>query len=698
MLKLQKWEKQLRNYSLVSRTAASLLLVGALAACGSSSNPAPEAAAPTTFAVSGTAATGAAFDGATITITGSDGTTYPAAGDPPIVTGTDGSYTITLPLTAKPPFVVTAVKSDISLVSVIAEAKDTTTNITPVTNLIASRLSSSGDPAMLAAEFLKDPKLLDLAKITASVAEVVKLIQPLMTAVGDDTDPLNGNIQAAVTAGTGADKMLDSLSITITPNSATTVNISVAVKQQLADGAQPEVISFGGGANATAPAAALATVDPAKLVSSGNAALIADLLQRMTACYAVAPADRVSTGGTAAADIKATECKDIFFGNDPASYLNNGAIVGKTGAFSGIFGTGVGAVFDLGSYEFTRGGDGATNGDLVIAYRTTNSSGIASYNTLAVRSDADKKLRAIGNQYVYDGGVNAKHELRTFIAQPSSDYYGTGFHLSVNNTLDAAGKSIFAKVLVTSPKGSVLTLVPSAGLGNLVLAKSSGPTRTSFLRISNAYIDQADSRNPAGADTTQFSSPTPATDDEIAGYGGQGSWQFDYYLASDPTTIAATQYYKTRARPLNIAELRTKSFAALADADIATIKASLATNTSGLFLPKSYLPSPVTGPLTVNWVVPAAALPPTVVSVTGGTTSLSYNDSATVASSSRTATVACSLASKADTHCTSGGDFAAGGFSVVQLWASDQTGREFASLHAFYALATPTTAVAVPVQ
>src|SRR3989304_2060 len=113
------------SYSSVFKTAASLLLVGLLAACSSSNDSAPAAPA-TTFTVSGTAATGAALAGATITITGSDDTSYPA-----VTSGTDGSYSIVLPLTAKPPFVVTAVLNDISLVSVVAEAKTTTTNITP---------------------------------------------------------------------------------------------------------------------------------------------------------------------------------------------------------------------------------------------------------------------------------------------------------------------------------------------------------------------------------------------------------------------------------------------------------------------------------------------------------------------------------------------------------------------------------------
>jgi hypothetical protein len=78
VLKLQIRENHL-NYSLVSKTAASLLLTGALAACGGSSGGGDTAAVaaapvPTTFTVAGTAATGAVFDNATVTIIASDGT------------------------------------------------------------------------------------------------------------------------------------------------------------------------------------------------------------------------------------------------------------------------------------------------------------------------------------------------------------------------------------------------------------------------------------------------------------------------------------------------------------------------------------------------------------------------------------------------------------------------------------------------
>lgn len=288
----------------------------------------------TTFTVAGTAAAGAAFDKATVTIIASDGTKY--GGGATDVTGSDGKYTITLPLTAKPPFVVQAVRDDKTLVSVVAEAKGTTTNITPVTNLIASRLSTSGDPAKLTDELKAKPTLFDAAAVKTKVTEIVTLIKPLMDAVGDTTDPLNGKF---VADGTGADRVIDSLSISITPSSATTVNIEVAVKQKLADSVSPAVVAF---TNTTAPATALPPVTATDLVPSGTTTLIADFLQRMTACYALPLTDRVTSGGTTAADIKASACKTLFAGDNPASFKSDGVIVSSTGAFSYIFSSGTG--------------------------------------------------------------------------------------------------------------------------------------------------------------------------------------------------------------------------------------------------------------------------------------------------------------------------------------------------------------------
>jgi hypothetical protein len=691
--KLQIWEKHLKNYSLVIKTAASLLLVGVLAACSSSSDSLPVAApvapAPTTFTVAGTAATGAALDGATITITGSDGKTYPAAGDPPILTGTDGSYTITLPLTAKPPFVVTAVKNDVSLVSVVAEAKDTTTNITPVTNLIASRLSSSGDPAKLAAEIQADPTLVDLAKVTAKVAEVVAMIQPLMTAVGDSTNPLTGNIQAAVTAGTGADKVLDSLAITITPSGTNTVNIEVAVKQvQTDESAQPTAIAFTGGTNATTPAP-LATIDATTLVTppKGNGELIADLLARMSACVALPQATRVN--GTGAANIVAPACLDVFWKKDPTTYLSNGAKASSTSAFSGLFGTGSGAVFDRGTYEFTRG-----NGDLVIGYRQSDPvSGNFSYNTWAVRLDTtDNKLRVIGNQYKYNGGVNAYQQLRNFIAQPAADYYSTGYNLSVNTTADVAN---IVKVVVTSPSGKTLLLRPTAGSSYLPLVvvnpatgAESTPSTTNFVRLARQYVDTANSGDPKDSDSTLFFSANRYAAADIIAIPAQAKWKFDYY--ANETTIDATQYFTTRARAMTIAELQAQPLANIPATLIASVAPNITSNTAGTTW---WLP--VDGTVDLDWEVPAGALAPTSIQVYGNyltspTTRSGFNDKIGVKSTARSGTIPCTSGGAGDTHCDNAANYVTTDhFNGVHLWAQDAAGRDFANFYAFYKVTLP---------
>lgn len=669
-------EKQLNN-SLISKTAASLLLVGVLAACGGGGGGDPIAATPTTFTVSGTGATGAAFAGATVTLIDSTGAIFIGG-----VTGADGSYTITVPLTAKPPFVVLAVRDDKTLVSVVAEAKDTTTNITPVTTLIASMLSTSGDPTKLADELKVTPTLFNATKLNATVAEVVALIKPLMDAVGVTTDPLNGKM---VADGTGADKVLDSLSITITPASATTVNIEVAVKQQLAEGVNPVVVAF---TNTTAPATALPAVTAADLLPSGTATLIADLLQRMTACYALAQPVRVNSTGTTAADVIAPACKDLFLANDPTSFKNNGAIVSKTGSFSSLFGSVTGVTFDRGTYEFTR-----SNGDLVIAYRATDSSGNSTNNVLVVRADTDKKLRAIGNQYKYNGAVNAYQQLRNFLKQPLADYNSTGYNLNVNSTADVAN---VVKIVVTSPTGKTLLLKPSAASAYFPLVKVNPTTGaetitgTNFVRLARQYLDTTNTGDPALADTNNFFSTDRFDTVAIVAIPAQAKWKFEYYLAGQ-TTPDATQYYTTRARAMTIAELQTQPLAYIAESNLAPVRDALVT-TNGV----TYGLIGTTGPQHFDWLVPAGALAPTSIQLygnylpAGATTRLGFNDKSGVASTARDGNIYCSAGGTGDTHCDSAGNFAAGDHATgFHLWAQDAAGRDFAHFYAAYTVTIP---------
>lgn len=672
----------MRQY--LPQTTASILLAAALTACGGGGSNTAATQSTTTQSTTtfrGVAATGAPFAGASVVIIDRTGAQVGTG-----TTAADGSYSITLSAGAAAPFVLQAVRDDMTLVSVAPDTTTTTFNITPITNLIAARLSTSGDPEKLAAELSANPSLLSAVNVNAKVDEVVAMLKPVLDAVGATANPLTGTFAAD---GTGSDRALDVLSITITPASATTSNIEISVKQALPDGVQPAVQQF---ASNTATLQPLPAVTAAALVPSGTASLIADLMGRLTACFALPVEERVLTpdaSAATAADVKAAACKTVFHNDDPASFLSNGKRVG-TGpntAFNGIFRTGAtGVVFDRGTYEFTRAG---ADGDMVVAYRNTDKNGNVQNDSFVVRPDnaaSPTKLRLIGNQYLYDGGVNAYHQLRTFINQPASDYYSTGYNLHVPNA------GLFSKVVVTTPKGGTPTLIPTAGLSYLALAKNGSSTGTNFLRVRGEYVDTANTGDPAAADTTMFFSSQRATNEEIAAYGAQSTWKFEYYLKGNTSGVPdATQYYKTRARALTIPELKAQGLAHLTQDVLTDLKAGSA---SGVYLVN------FTGPAEIDWTVPTGALEPNSIKVFGrgpvpagsppGTKGASFDDSTAVGSTARTGKIVCTKQSPTDTHCTTTDNvvsFAAGSvFTGLHLFAREASGREYAHFYATYSL------------
>ena len=314
---------------------------------------------PAPVTLSGIAATGAAFTDAVVTVIDSTGAT---AGRSASVGG-NGIFSVTLNPGAKPPYVLVASRTTgdgevQSLVSVLESVSATTTNITPVTHLIASRLSPSGNPLKLANELASGTARITPEAVAATVQEVRQILAALLAATGTGAiDPLKG---AFSVDGTGYDRLLDSLQISIVPATPTSSNVEVAVKQQLADGVQPTAVRFASTATTVAP---LPSIDPATLVESGTSALIANFLKNLTSCYALPLAERINTSGPGGpADITAPACRSVFFGNDPAVFRSNGNTVGLNKSFNGIYvNGGTGVLFSQGTYEFTR-----SNGDLVM--------------------------------------------------------------------------------------------------------------------------------------------------------------------------------------------------------------------------------------------------------------------------------------------------------------------------------------------
>lgn len=664
---------------LFTSAAVSIVAAALIAACGGSSSP-PAVVAPQATTLSGTAATGAAFIGATITVTDQTGAVVGTTS----TINADGTYSITLSSAANFPVVLTAVRDDQTLVSVATDSTASTINITSITNLIAARLATSGDPSKLAAEIVSNPAVASIANVNAKVADITRVLQPLLTAANASIDVLTGSF---VANGSGLDLALDSLIIKIVPSSTTTSNIEIAIKQAGTDTALLPPLKF---TNSDVPAQLPA---PTALIQPGTTTLIANLLSRMTACYALPAAARVTKADPTitdapetAADVVAPACREIFVGSDPATFLSNGRIVRSDRAFSSLFRTRADdTVFDRGTYEFTRVNTLSTNGDVVIGYRATDKDGNVNYDSLAIRADnatAPTKFQLIGNQYTFDGGVSPYQQLRTFLKDNSNDYYSTGYVLSVRND------GSFSKVVVTTPTGALLTLKPIAASGILTLVRESdGKTLgTNFVRIRSQYNDPAKlASDPATADINLYFTVNKPTDADISAFAEQSVWTFDYYLASAPTVVAATQKYRTRARALSIAELKQKILPSLSAAVVSQAVTAIGTATS--------FAAPTTAPVLLDWLVPDGGIAPTTIGIFGNypdpmpaTTRSGFNDSRRVGSTIRSGTVACVTKDSADFHC-SGGNFISGTrINGVHLVGTEPTGREFAHFYATYTI------------
>lgn len=238
-----------------------------------------------------------------------------------------GHYRCTLAAGTQAPFAIAASTADQTLYSGAPAALSGTVNVTPLTTLIIARLTPSGDPARFAAAIQADPGVASAANVAARVAEVRALVAPLGAAAGAVVDPLNGMFPAA---GTGHDKVLDALQITIRPEGSVS-NSEVAMKVAPASNdALPLSVTFK--SNETTPPPPVTTIAPEALAGSGVATQVADLLERMHRCYALPLAERIAGVTAASGDagaVQAPACRRLFVGDDSARYLDNGLHVGS---------------------------------------------------------------------------------------------------------------------------------------------------------------------------------------------------------------------------------------------------------------------------------------------------------------------------------------------------------------------------------
>ncbi len=672
----------------ISLMSTAVLAAAALASCGGSpsSSTAPVQQAPQTppaVVFSGVAATGAPMAGARVDVYDHSGSSVCN-----VTTTSDGHYSCTLPSSAVEPFVLTAVLDNISLVSAYAKAETTTLNVTPITNLIAARLASNGDPAQLRQDVVANASAVTSAKLDTKVAEFIAAVQPLLTAAGDQVNPLTGSFSAD---GSGHDRVLDSLQISIRPAGAS-ANVEITLKVQPAAPETPPVSLSFNTADTTVPTIT-APVSSGDLVATGIASSVADLASRIQACYAV-PLDQRVSGSTLAA----AACRTIFIGDDPTGYLHDGARVGPTGAFGGMFGANAtGLLIDRANFEHLT-----SDGDVVFTYRYKSVvTGNADFVALQARR-VGSMLKLIGNQAVYSAVVVPMVERRDFVNSPAFNYRSTGYGITVGNRVNSQGQPIFTKVEATAPDGHLFTLRPRAGLSYLALVRENGTlTVTAQIKLAARFTDSSTPGNPADKDTDPLYAGVQFTDLQLKSLPDHGVWKIEYFHA-DGTTPNLTQYVRTLTRALTLDEAMVQPIATVTDAAKAALVSAGASGWGVIFFstaPSADAPNWVnfSAPLGGDfWAVPEGGVAPYQIAaygngpvpVSGGARTF-FNDYLSVASTARQATVKCSVQSAGDKHCDASiaDSYAADAYlTSLQLLARTQQQLRVSNLTALWTL------------
>ena len=624
------------------------------------------------FVISGTAAVGASLANASLQIYGADGAALLST---PTSINTDGSYSAAIPSSAKFPSVLEVDTGSDKYYSVMADKTSATINVTQLTNLVSARLSPTGNPLTLVSEVAAGT-----AKITPNIvatvsADVTTSIAPLLTALSVPKD-INPITTSFVANGQGLDRVLDSLDIKIEPK-GTTAKAEITLKQTVGESTDLPKLSF---STNTAPPL-LSTVAPAiktaDLVPSGLNPKIQFLLDQLTSCYATPLSTRIKTSGSTAADILSQTCKDVFLNSNPASYKANGQVISKTQHYAGLFtaDTSAKVTFSDPRYYYSVAksvSNGPTAGDIVFGYRWKDEYGNFQTEKNVARLDSSGQLKLIGNQYLYSGGVYSYSQRRNFLTQTNSTFNSVGYVLDLSckllNIYPSAGNKI-VKVIVTSPSGKKTVLIPNLANSTtcnydyFVIAYStttdangdnSYPSGTSYIRIRTEYETGATTTanhprvKSTGLAYIGGTTGTDLTTDEIEAIPQFGTWKFDYYTSTSANSSpVATQHYKTTSRALTIEGFKQsyKLPQLTSSVQSTLVNGTTCSSTSPTYC---YF-SQKSGPFVASWTVDAsgALMPATYRARIFGIKDLSvatwigYEDSITLGSSKRTASILC---------------------------------------------------------
>lgn len=566
---------------------ATLVTAGCSNGGGSTTNSIPATT------LGGVAATGVAMTGATVKLTDSTGASKTA------ITDASGNYTLDVTgMTA--PFVILASgmvgDGAETLVSMVATqptaGQAVVANVTPLTNALAAALDSTGDPLHMAANVSAEAVNITASKLTTATTNLQTALGPLLTQL--NISPTMNFISGTLTAnGTGVDKLLDSLQITVAPGGTANGGTTVALKD--------------GNGTVTTQSLSLATPPTAlpTLTSVADYTVINTAQAALTACFAVTPASSRAA---------ASQCTSLVAGG----YLNDG----KSGSVEFAFASS--AAFDNAIAEppqviyFID----ATHALVKLVLDLTDGS---HYALTTVAANTINGWVLLGNQENYftfvNGVAEKREELNTGTALPGA--YTSGLNLYFDKTAGNAA-TVFANansyVRVTGPglPATVgIILQQSAGTcAYLTIQSETGtPAATgsltghknscvSYFRLTGIALDGSTSYDSVFDGTTPSTNHNQnfrngkLTDANILAIHPFDAYTVTVHDGATNTDIAAFTR-RLRSRPLSLTELPSVHWNVISAATKASlIPSNAAAFTGGASFPASWIPQPLTAPVT----------------------------------------------------------------------------------------------------
>jgi hypothetical protein len=477
---------------------------------------------------SGTVATGAPMVGATVEVYDASGALIST-----VTTDSKGRYLTPNLNNLTGPYVIKASLNGLTLYSVQATGAVATVNVTPLSNLVATLLSPTGNAANLSKEVAANKNRASDSLINNKKSIVSNIVNPVATVNGvGQFDVIN---TAMVADGTGLDQILDIVKISISNDDDAS---TIQVMYKLAGiNSKPQIFTF---KNSDADSKVIQSVNGMKYESKDvfDPTLMPKILawiNKLEACNKTPPTDRWEKKENAKVLISPV-CKSIFKDDDPSKIYFNGGVPAEQ-LFTSFYGNIQYKENQISEPEYVYS---TSAGEVMIKVKSKiindDATSYYRYYFFNLTPNADKtELRYAGNNHSYETNVNAIGVINHFPVMPEYSYSMTGYQIDIPTDgthsqgelkgieyKDSTGNSISVKsAVVTAPTGQV-TYMKNTGDSLLVACVDEAMTKCS--QSPNRIVKST------FVDTDTGLTSTPPTDDKNLNRTRPGQYDFSGFI------------------------------------------------------------------------------------------------------------------------------------------------------------------------